>query len=778
MVSLVRSFSVRIWLSAAYAVMIVGMPCLAFAQAAQPVRGVVQLPDGAPAAGSVVRLRGTSRESVADAAGRFSFDGVRPGRYEVVATLNGYQTVVSPVTVGDSPIEVTLRLAALAISERVDVFGAIHGDTAVMKNEMPIEEVPYSVSVLPAARFELQKAQSLNEVLRYTAGVQSEQYGGLDQAFDFLTIRGFGGSSLNGLFRDGGRLFTFGFLGFRLEPYGAESIDVLRGAASVLYGQASPGGVINFSSKRPTGAPLREVSFEAGSFNHFQGKFDFGGPLGQSAFRYRLTGVVRDAGTQVDFQPNDRLFIAPALSWNSANTVLTVLGHFQRDLTQHFQFLPQVGTAVPSAYGVVPPSRADGEPGFDQFERHQGSAGYILEHQQDGWTLLQSTRFDRVSVDYRDVFGLGLDPADPSQRLMDRATYTAGGFANVITVDGQAQRTLTHGTIRHSVVTGVEYQRSHFDETDGFGDAPPLDLYSPVYGAAVTLPPPVSSTLTKRNNAAAFASDRVRFDNGLSITAGGRYNAIDDHIDDHLSGTSSEEDDRRFTWQAGAAFTTHAGVVPYASYSESFLPVAGRDLAGVRFKPESGQQYEAGVRLQRSSTPGLISVALFDLRRQNVQTPDPANPANQVQTGEVRSRGVEVEAEWALPENLALTAAYTYQDVNITKSNAGNLGFRPPVVPAQMWSTWLQHRVQSGRLNGLGAGIGLRFQGATLDAANTFETPGFTLLDAVGSYTMHGLRFAVNAQNLLDKEFVAGCSGGTCYFGRVRTIYGSTTYAW
>jgi iron complex outermembrane receptor protein len=447
-------------------------------------------------------------------------------------------------------------------------------------------------------------------------------------------------------------------------------------------------------------------------------------------------------------------------------------------LTQHFQFLPSIGTAEPSPNGRIPESRADGEPAFDQFERHQYAGGYLLEQQLGrGWRLRHSTRFDHVDVDYADVFGGGLDPADPAQRLLSRSTFTILGASDVITIDSQAHHALERGAIRNTLLFGAEYQHSSFDSIDGFGEASPLDVFAPSYGAPIVRPEPYADAVTRRHQTGLYVHDRVNFRGGLVAMFSGRQNVVRDDIDNRLDGTTTEEDTDKFVWQSGVAYVSRFGLVPHFSYSESFSPLSGTDVSGTRYVPETGQQYEAGLRYQAAGGRVMVSGALFDLRRQNVLTPDPQNPNNQIQTGEVRSRGLEIELETGTAHGLSLIASYTFQDVEITKSNAGNQGLRPSVIPEQMASVWAHYTVTSGGARGLGVGGGIRYQGATLDSANVFELDGFTIVDALASYTFRALRFAVNAQNLFDKEYLAGCSGG-CYFGRSRSVYGSTTYAW
>ncbi len=750
------------------------------AQSPIELKGVVMRPDDRPAAGAVVTVRGTTYRATTNDEGRFTIVGLVAGTYEIEATLQGYVAASAAMTVApDRPIDITLRLRAVAgVNEQVDVFGAIPTSSTILKDATPLVETPLSVQVIPSQRIELQRAQSLNEALRYSAGVQSEWYGGLDQAFDFFTIRGFG-SFIGGTFRDGLQLYTFGFNGFRVEPYGAESMTVLRGAASVLYGQTGPGGIVNVVSKTPPTQALHEASLELGNYNHVQAKIDLGGPIRDgSAVRYRVTGLFRDAGTQVDFQPNDRVFVAPAVSWEGQRSKFTALGHYQRDLTQHFQFLPIVGTAAPSPNGRIPATRADGEPGFDHFERHQYGAGYQFQQRFGrAWQFVQNTRFDHVGVDYADVFGGTLLESDPTQRLLARNTFTILGASDVFAVDSQAHHVLDRGALRNTLMVGAEYQRSTFESVDGFGDAPPLDAFTPHYGAAVVRPEPYADAVTTRNQTGFYLHDRVNLRGGVVAMFSGRQNVVNDDIDDRLAGTKTEGDSHKFVWQSGVAYVSPSGLVPHVSYSESFSPLNGTDVNGIRYVPETGQQYEAGVRYQAKGGRAMASAALFDLRRQNVLTPDAGNPNNQIQTGEVRSRGVELEFEAGIAPGSSLIASYTYQDVEITKSNAGDQGLRPAVIPKNMASLWFNHTVRQGVARGVGGGLGVRYQGATLDSANTLEVDGFTVVDALASYTFRSLRFAVNAQNLFDKEYLAGCSGN-CYFGRSRTVVGSTTYRW
>lgn len=267
------------------------------------------------------------------------------------------------------------------------------------------------------------------------------------------------------------------------------------------------------------------------------------------------------------------------------------------------------------------------------------------------------------------------------------------------------------------------------------------------------------------------------------LNLGGRYDRVKSEMENRLTDTESEQeseqDENEFTGRAGLVYLFDSGLAPYASYSESFLPTIGSNF-GEAFKPETGRQYEAGVKYQPTGVNSFITLAAFDLRRQNVLTTDPANPLNSVQTGEIRSRGVEVEAVASLDIGLSLIAAYTYEDVEVTKSLAGDEGNRPTGVPEHLASLWGDYTIQGGPLGGLGFGAGVRYTGSTFaNSENTFEVDDYTLVDAAIHYDWKGLSLAANAQNLFDEYYVGSCSGESfCGLGSARAIIGSVRYRW
>ena len=285
------------------------------------------------------------------------------------------------------------------------------------KTDTPLIETPQSISVITADRVQQQAATSVSDALGYTAGVRANVYG-VDTRFDWLSIRGFD-AYLPGFFIDGMLARNNNtWAVWKVEPYGAERIEVLKGPPSVLYGQANVGGMVNVISKRPLDEPLNEVQVRVGNNKRFEGMFDFSGPATKDGtLLYRLTGVVLDTDTEVDFTSQERVYVAPAITWRpNSRTSLTLLGQYlKEDDVPNNRFLPPEGRgqAEPES-APFPATSSPASPATTSSSRSSGR-----------WATCSSTasttcgRFARTcatarsAVDYKTVYGTGLAP-DPS----------------------------------------------------------------------------------------------------------------------------------------------------------------------------------------------------------------------------------------------------------------------------------------------------------------------------------------------------------------------------
>lgn len=728
----------------------------------------------------------TNRTHPADA-GRHSFALITSAVLLALAGPARAQDAVAPAAPAASAPEAT-TLAPVHVKAKADQETAtspVPGYTAkrsatATKTDTPLIETGQSISVVTRERMDAIGATTLTQALGYTPGVKAGAYGE-DSRYDWLTLRGFDAYS-PGYFLDGTiARNNNAWSTWRLDNYGAERIEVLRGPASVLYGQNGPGGVVNVVSKRPTDEPLREFQAQIGTFSRRQVSADLSGPIddeGKALFRF--TGLVRDSGTQVDHVPDDRVFIAPAFTWRPSNdTTLTLLSHYQRDRSgTTLGFLPPQGTLTYNPNGSIPVSTFVGEPGFDRFDKDQWAVGYNLEHRlNDSLTLHQNARYGRIDLDYKQLIGAGFEK-DADGTITDYRTLTRSSFGSrekvaSLTLDNQAQARFATADWKHTVLLGLDYQRNRFDQVTFFGAAPSIDIFAPVYGQPVTPTDPYADGVTTLTQTGLYLQEQAKLGERWVLSVGGRYDTARNHLEDRLNASSADIDDHKFTKRAGVVYLAPAGWAPYLSYSESFSPV------GIKgFKPESGRQYEAGVRYEPVGSRDSYSAAVFDLRRQNYVTTDSSFVPHQ--TGEVLVRGLELEATVSPMAGTNLTAAYTWTPTaKITESiNPGDIGKQQTATSRHLLSLWADHRFRAGPADGLRIGLGVRYASSTLGDNNSSPAPlpAVTLVDAMLGYDIERWRLALNVRNLADKTYVANCGSTNCYYDSVRTVVGSVTY--
>lgn len=700
--------------------------------------------------------------------------------------LNGLALAADPADRGRDTEQHEVVLPDMMITSDfapAPAVGYIAVDSIVgTKTDTPLLETPQSISVITNDEMEAQNVNNLAEALRYTPGIQGETFG-FEPRTTFLKIRGFDATE-TGLFRDGLKLSNPGFAaGYSLEPYGAERIEVPRGPVSVLYGQASPGGMVNYVSKRPRFDPLGEIKFEAGSFERLQGEIDFSGPINdQKTWAYRLTGLVRDSDTQVDYVEDNRVYVAPTLTWKpDGDTTLTFLSHYQKDQTKSSQRLPAEGTLYGNPNGKIPTNRFTGEPDVDGYDREEFAVGYLLAHRFGAaLTVRQNTRYYSNEVDDRTIYPTALLE---DQKTVGRALFESFGEIHGFDLDNQLQYDVATGPLNHTLLAGLDFQHVDVNSLQTFGAAPNLDIFDPVYGAPVVAPAVFKDVKVTQDQIGLYLQDQIKFAENWRLTLGGRYDSAESETRNRLTGKRSTQSDDALTGRAGLVYVADNGLAPYFSYAQSFLPIAGTDIAGNAFVPERGEQYEFGVKYQPAHQNSFVTVAYFDLTRRNFLTTDPTT-FNNVQRGEAHSRGVEVEGVASWENGLNLTASYAYLDAKVTQSSvADEVGEPLEYAPKHKASIWADYTATHGLVKGLGIGGGTRYIGSSFGnsfaARNTIRIPGVVLFDAALHYDWQHFQLAVNIQNVLDKEYVATAftSGGEfATYGLRRVVTGSVRY--
>ena len=688
--------------------------------------------------------------------------------------------------------------AAEEVGDAIVVTGALLESGAATKTDTPAIEVPQPVTVIPAEVFEAQGAVSIGDTLNYVAGVQANPYGP-DSRVDGGFVRG-----VNALqFRDGMRdVFSY-YASIRADPYNFDSVQVLRGPASVLFGAGALGGIFNLTSKLPRFTPEGEVSLRYGSFDRVEALADVTGPLGGD-FAGRLVARVRDSGTQTDHVPDDRVMVSPSLTWApTMDTSVTLLGLYQEDDGgSTSQFLPLVGTILPNPNGPLPSDLFIGKPGWDRYDGRLLQGTVMAEHRFSD-VVRVSTRARYIDSDlayfthYPDSYsnpgnpyvlvdrtswlpildGSGALQPDPDRRTI--GLYSDGSLARmeIFTADTNAQLTFDNGAqVEHVLLGGVDYSWNHVRKVGGYGYEY-IDIYDIDYdrlsdhGGGLPQPAGPAEDVEQRQ-LGFYLQDQVRLWDRVSVVVGARY---DDVWSSAFGGAKAKDD--ALTLRAGIIGDIVKGVSPFYSYTESFEPIAGTASNGEAFVPQRGRQHELGIKLQPNDA-SMITLTAYHIKQTNRPVDDPGtpDPFDQMQAGSLTSKGFEIEANTVLPGDLRVIANYSYNDATLDGSD-----LQLDDVPRHNASLWLSRPFELGQDLSLTLGGGARYAGARTSHGFAFpdgiRTPDTLLVDAYASLDWQSWSLSMNATNLFDENYYSAClARGDCFMGAERNVYGTVSY--
>lgn len=651
------------------------------------------------------------------------------------------------------------------------------------KLETPDIETPQAVSIVTRQQYEEQGAISVRQAVSYTPGVYSNQIGASNR-FDYIVLRGFSDGSLDNVYLDGLKMMgdTNSHSSLVVDPWFLDSVEVVRGPASVLYGRSSPGGIVALNSRKPSFDPGGEVKLFAGNNNQRGAAFDVTGPVDDNdRVAVRLTGMTRYADSQFDSLKEQRYAIAPGLTWRiSDRTRLELMAYLHRDPEGgSHSGLPYEGTVTSHAGRKISNTFFEGEDDYDKYDRRENMVGYNVEHAFDsGWSVRQKLRYLHTNVDLNQVYAAGwLNDTE-----LNRGYSGSDESMSAITLDNQIDGSVDTGIINHRLLLGVDYQRRSNNVTASYGSFPAIDAFNPVYGADPLSISVYSREKHKLDQTGIYVQDQMSLDR-WRLTLGGRHDQVKITNVNKISNTSDTLDQNHFSSRAALMYLFDSGFAPYVSYSTAFTPTSFTDEYGKILQPMKGKQWEAGLKFQPEGSQTMYSASVYRINQKNIATKvEPTDPYRSI--GEIESEGVELEAVGQLTDNLRLQAAYTYNDIRYKKSSAEEQGKRAVYAPRNQASAWLSYDVKTGLFNGLTVGSGVRYvNGITSDRQNTHTLPSYTLVDLAVGYDLSnvglkGVSAQVNVNNLTDKRYVAACNSlSYCYFGAERSIVGSVSWA-
>ena len=636
------------------------------------------------------------------------------------------------------------------------------------KTETSLTELPQPIKVITADQYEAQGAISISDTVKYAAGVLANPYG-RDTRVDGFNVRGIDALQ----FRDGMRdIFSY-YASITSDPYNFSRVEIVRGPASVLFGQGSIGGLVNLVSKSPDFETRGELNAVYGSYDRKELLGDINYAVSDS-LAVRAVGRVRDSGTYVDHVPDDRVMFAPSIRWKpTPATDIVLTGLYQEDDTgSTSQFLPIVGTFRPNpgAPGQLDRYTFVGKPGWDRYNgRSLQGMGSVTHDFSDAVRLSLKARYIDSDLEYfthyTNSYSNPTDPYGPDRRTIGLYADASDARMNVFSTDNNLQ--LRFGTgpdIEHKLLVGVDYSWNKVGKRYA-GGYEVIDLYDIDRDALLTYDPTGPFTEESQKQLGVYVQDQIRFYDRVSVVLGARRDRV----------TSAGNTDHATTFRAGIIGEIGAGISPFFSYTESFLPIAGflTDVDGTigdPFKPQTGKQFEAGFKWQPAPDT-LVTITAFHIKERNRVLY--GEGSSTTQSGELTTKGVEFEASHTLPGNFELLVNYGYNKLR-SETNT-DLDYLPRHI-ASVWSTKTFGLPGEAQLR-LGAGVVYTGKRRSDGPAWNITTPGNTTVDALAEITWDKWRFAVNATNLLDNRFYASClARGDCFMGAPRNVMATVGY--
>lgn len=704
-----RSFGLRlVWAS----IFVLRLATVAFGQSGG-LRGIVVDPSRGAIESAVVRVAlpdGRRLEALTDASGRFLVSDIRLWPVSVEIVKSGFSPTRLTVDASTAATDLTVVLQVGGVSEAVDVAagsGPPRSTTTATKTDAPILETAQSVQVVTAEQLLDRRPTKLTDSLGYVSGVSD---GGSRRAFDFVFLRGFDASA--DVFLDGLRVER-GQANLAQEVLGLDQVDVVKGPSAMLFGQGALGGVINQVSRRPTRSPSATIEATAGAYDFYQAHVDLNGALSATTSA-RVNAIVRSEGDFVDRVGKSRVHVVPAFRWTpSARSDITLLGSLTRDRGQgSYVGLPAEGTVLPNANGPVPRQRNIRESAWDRLDVDRVQAGYLLSHRfTDSTVLRQNLRYTTSDVLSQLTVALALFP-DERTLLRGLGQFTLRDHS--LAIDTHVETTRRTGRVEHVLLSGVDFLAQRVRQSFAFGLHEPLDLFEPEYGKPLAPLFPAGQDFSRRDNlAGAYVQDQVRLHPRVTVLAGGRFDHAATTNDDRVTSLQQSQPSSSFVPRLGGTLLLSPDVSAYVSYARSFNPTFGTSFEGRFFRPERGRLYETGLKTSLVGGRLTSTVAVYTITRANVLAtdPDPGHAGFQVQTGEQRSRGLEVDLTSQLSRDWTVQLAYAQTDARITEDTDA-AGSRPQNVPVHQFAASGRYAVP--RWRGLVAGAGLRVVGVTV----------------------------------------------------------------
>ncbi|MSU66256.1 MAG: TonB-dependent siderophore receptor [Opitutus sp.] len=694
-----------------------------------------------------------------------------PAKFATLALTTGLLSAVSSLAqTSPAPSGATatkkedtelVNLSPFVVSDTTDVGYIATRAAGATKTSTPMLDLPHSIQVLNSEFIADTASNSVFQAARYVSNVA----GGSQRGDDALLVRGFAVTRLrNGQPYSQNNAFTFD------EMAAFDRVEVIKGASAVLYGSASPGGLINLVDKRPLPKQQSTLSLMLGSFDFYKGLLDTTGPLtklGEVDVSYRAIAGYEDSKSWRTFAFRQRTYFNGSLQFKlSRDTTVVSRMEFQKDKLKDSYGKPYIWFSTANV-GTLLNIRDEffrGEPGIDKKRVERFIWDTTIEHRiSDSWNV-------RASLAYGDAFSTRTEVFISAQgtvinlfprfvQLIPRDEQQWVGEADLV---GKFKI----GSSSHQVLAGVNFFNQKTNDSNYRYNLAPLnfDIFNPVYGNATV----GSEVLTTRRVAYTESKWRSPFiqdqfgilDDRVQFIVGVRRDDLKQSVKSFVTGITTPNNQHKVSPRYGVLWKVNPEYSLYASYNESFTPASGAgSVQGVPFPSPTAKQTEFGLKFELFNKRLFGGVAVFENARRNLTTVDVLNPGFSVATGEVTSRGSELDLGVALTKDWQVIVGLGFQNATTTKDNVpANVGLEQPNVPNESGSLWTKYNFSSGPAKGLSVGLGVTRVGERAGGRDSvprsFNIPGYTTANVLISYGFKHDKFSLNIENLTDERYI------------------------
>ncbi|MEM7484493.1 MAG: TonB-dependent siderophore receptor [Bacteroidota bacterium] len=794
------------------------------------IEGTTLNADGTVAPFVNILLRGTSYGIASDAEGNFMLGEVPSGYQVLLISSMGLASLEYPITVNaNETVSIQIKLSEGQLQlQPVEIIGRRETgykntvSYAATKSAAPIKEVPTTINFVTKELALDQAAFTLNDVVKNISGVNQFSF------YNDITIRGFRvqGQRNSGNLVNGMRAFT-SFWKQQLIPH-IERVEVIKGPASALFGNASPGGTINRVTKKPLPETRQSITASVGSFNTFRTLADFTGPMTQdNKLLYRLNIGYENTDGFRDLQFARNLVFAPSFSFlPTENTKLNFdivyqdskgrLDRGQAVFGDGDLFSTPITKSLSAANDFLNELTLNGTVSLQHNFNENITFNSIFMRSTYDEDLLEHRTSNRFAA-----LGDGsIDEEKVAMRVFIRKrSWDNNSFNNYFNINFDL------GNIKNTMLVGYDYFQQELEPggsqlearsyllqngtaTNVFDPDNTADYVLDAAGNPATnvghfdLTSPTANGLrdmtnyvytTRTFNQFLQRSHGIYLQNQAALGAfklliGLRQEYFTDFIN-YQSEDEEQVEQKVFLPRVGLVYTLNPNINLYGTWVQGFQPQTAVDIinpdAGGPFDPLESELFEFGAKSDWFNGRLSASLAFYQLTQRNelYNADDPENPERLVQIGEEEAKGFELDVAGNITPNWSIVAGYAYNDAKFTESDdPAEIGRQKPNAPRHMGNLWTKYILKEGRYKGVGFGVGYnfvseRFGSIVASGANPTEFPKYGLFDAAIYYNLNKVQIQLNINNIFDKtHWVGGYDFIRAFPGAPRNVMTTVSY--